>query len=79
MISFRSVRVTPSSTVSARKMKAIELFGSLKFTYILLFLVWVNMQNTPEVAKAGPAATAACILACCGTACANAAAVCEYY
>ena len=52
-------------------------FHSLTFTTIVLFLVLVNMQNTPKFTEAGPATTATCILACCGTACASASAVCK--
>ena len=44
---------------------------------LLLLLIIITLGLTPEPVQAGPATTAACILGCCGTACASAAAVCE--
>ena len=52
-------------------------FFNLKLSISLCILVLICLQSGPDPAEAGPAATAACILACCGSACSAAAAVCK--
>ncbi|KAK2548282.1 hypothetical protein P5673_031610 [Acropora cervicornis] len=53
-------------------MKIVSLNSIVIFVSIM---VLISLSNTPPV-DSGPAATAACILACCGTACASASTVC---
>ena len=53
------------------------MLSAVRQSHCLLLLLLITLGLTPEPVEAGPATTAACILACCGTACASAAAVCE--
>ena len=55
-------------------MKIVSLNSIVIFVSIM---VLISLSNTPPV-DSGPAATAACILACCGTACASASTVCKF-
>ena len=53
------------------------MLSPVRESHCLLLLLLLTLGLTPEPVEAGPATTAACILGCCGTACASAAAVCE--
>lgn len=53
----------------------MKLFTINAITIFVSLMVLFNLCNTPTV-ETGPAAIAACFLACCGTACSSAAAVC---
>lgn len=53
----------------------MKIFTINSITIFVSLMVLFNLCNTPTV-ETGPAATATCILACCGTACASASTVC---
>ena len=55
-------------------MKIVSLNSFVIFVSIM---VLISLSSTPPV-DSGPAATVACILACCGTACASASTVCKF-
>ena len=54
----------------------MKLFTINAITIFVSLMVLFNLCNTPTV-ETGPAATAACILACCGAACTSASYVCK--